>query len=85
MKKTTLFSLLTMMLLSFSGNVLAEDALVKTDLTDLQTGDVIVIAETVNSYAMNNTNGTSAAPDGVKVEFSEDGTQITSSVTDALK
>ena len=70
MKKTTLFSLLTALLLGSSA--WADEAWVKTDPSDLQTGDVVAIVETVNSLAMPNNNGTAGAPAGVSVTVSGD-------------
>ena len=78
MKKTTLFSLLTMLLLFVGSNVWAEETWVKTDPSELQTGDVVVIVELTNKLAMPNNNGASAAPVGITVSLNDDKTELSS-------
>ena len=52
---------------------------VLTDLADIQPADKVVITMTYGDtvYAMNNTNGTSYAPDGIIVSVSGDGSKLT--------
>ena len=53
---------------------------VKTDIGDLKTGDVVVIADLNSMRAMRNTEGTSDPPAAVTVTFNEGKTEITSTV-----
>ena len=85
MKKTTLFSLLTMLLLFVGSNVWAEETWVKTDPSDLQTGDVVVIVELTHSYALPNNNGTTGAPGGITVSLNDDKTEISSEPAQSLQ
>ena len=79
MKKTTSFSLLTMLfLLLFTGgssNVWAEDIWVKTDPTALQTGDVVAIADLTRGLVMPNDKGTASAPNAVAISFNAEKTE----------
>ena len=85
MKKTTLFSLLTMLLLFVGSNVWAEETWVKTDPSDLQTGDVVVIVELTHSFALPNNNGTTGAPGGITVSLNDDKTEISSEPAQSLQ
>ena len=85
MKKTTLFSLLTMLLLFVGSNVWAEETWVKTDPSELQTGDVVVIVELTNKLAMPNNNGTTGAPGGITVSLNDDKTEISSEPAQSLQ
>ena len=76
MKKTTSFFLLTMMLLFVGSNVWADESWVKTDPSDLKTGDVVAIADLTRSLVMPNNNGTSAAPKATPITFNDDQTQL---------
>ena len=84
MKKTTSFSLLTMLfLLLFTGgssNVWAEDIWVKTDPTALQTGDVVAIADLTRGLVMPNDKGTASAPNAVAISFNDEKTEISVTV-----
>lgn len=81
MKK--LYSLLIMMAL-FTLSAWAQ-SWVLTAASDLQTGDVVVIAETTAGHAMSNDKGASSAPSAVSIEFDTDKSEITSTVADNLK
>ena len=87
MKTTTSFSLLTMLLLLLfvggSSNVWAEDIWVKTDPTELQTGDVVAIADLTRQLVMPNDKGTALAPNAVAISFNDDKTEIAVTVEDA--
>ena len=76
MKKTTLFSLLTLLFLFVGSNVWADETWVKTDPSNLQSDDVVVIVELTNSYALPSNNGTASAPAGIAVTLNDDKTEL---------
>jgi len=76
MKKTTLFSLLTLLFLFIGSNVWADETWVKTDPSNLQSDDVVVIVELMNSYALPSNNGTASAPAGIAVTLNDDKTEL---------
>ena len=80
MKKTTLFSLLTMLFLFVGSNVWADEIWVKTAPTDLQTGDVVAIVDLTRQLVMPNNNGTSAPPTATVITFNDDMTEIEAEV-----
>lgn len=63
----------------------AEETWVKTEFSALTTGDIVVIAETTNSRAMSNNNGTSSAPAAIKITLNDDKSQITSEVASTIQ
>jgi len=85
MKKTTLFSLLTMLFLFVGSNVWADETWVKTDPSDLQSGDVVVIVELTHNLALPNNNGTAGAPAGVTVSLNDDKTELSSEPAQSLQ
>ena len=85
MKKTTFYSLLTMLFLLTGSNVWAEDSWVKTAPEELQTGDAVVIVELTNSYALPNNNGTAGAPSGVGVSLNSSKTELASDPASTLQ
>ncbi len=58
---------------------------VATPVSELATGDVVVIAETSALHAMGNTGGTSSAPSAVAITLNGDKTQITSTVDEDIQ
>lgn len=58
---------------------------VATEISELATGDVVVIADVTSDRAMSNGNGTSKAPVATSVTFNTDKTEITGDVVDDLK
>lgn len=81
--KKLLLSLLA--LLTLSAPSLLADSWVETPITDLATGDVIVIVDKTSACAMTNNNGANKAPSAVSVTLSDDKEAITSTVPDNLK
>lgn len=71
------FMLLVAMLLTGVG-VNAADKWVKTSITDLATGDIVVIVDQTSSCALSNDNGTSVAPKPIAVTLNNDKSEITS-------
>ena len=63
------------LLMFVAGNVGAETKWVKTDPADLEEGDVVVIYDMYDGYAMKNDGGTST-PGALKVTLSTDKTQL---------
>jgi len=57
----------------------------KTDISDLTTGDVVVIVDQTSVTALPNNNGTSSAPSATAVTLSDDKAEITGTVGDALQ
>lgn len=76
MRKSTLFSLLTMLLLFVGNNVWADETWVKTEPTDLQTGDVVAIVDLTKELVMPNNNGAGKAPVATAITFKSDKTEI---------
>ncbi len=58
---------------------------VATAPADLETGDVVVIADITSSTAMSNNNGTSSAPAATSITLSDDKTNITGDVAETLQ
>jgi len=58
---------------------------VATAPADLETGDVVVIADITSSTAMSNNNGTSSAPAATSITLSDDKTNITGDVDEKLQ
>ena len=86
MKKTTLFSLLTMLFLFIGSNVWADDSWVKTSPTQLQTGDVVVIADLTTGLAMSNSEkNTKGAPLAKPISINTAQTQIAETVAASLQ
>ena len=81
MKK--LLTFLTLLTLSI-GVTWAADRWVQTAPSDLVTGDVVVIAEAVNKFAMTNNNGTSNPPSAVSYSLN-DALEISSEVTTTMQ
>ena len=80
-KKLQFKSLLLLATMLFgASSAWAEDKWVKTDFADLETDDVVVIADAQSSFALPNDNGTSSAPSAVKITLSSDKTEITTAV-----
>ena len=80
MKKV--LSLLMMAMLAFGAWA---EAWVETAITQLATGDVVVIVDKTSSRAMYNDNGTSAAPTAVAVTLNNAKDEITSTVNATLR
>ena len=76
MRKTTLFSLLTMFFLFVGSNAWANETWVKTAPTDLQTGDVVAIVDLTRGLVMPNNNGASAAPTAAAITFNSEKTEL---------
>lgn len=68
--------LLVAMIVAGAGTVSAADKWVKTDPANLQTGDIVVIADQTSGKAMSNTGGTSSAPSAVTVDFNTDKSEL---------
>ena len=68
--KSVFLSLL--MIVVGMGYAFAEDKWVKTAPADLVTGDVVMIVDLNSDRAMSNDNGTSAAPDAIRVYYADD-------------
>lgn len=80
-KKLHFKSLLLLATMLFgASSAWAEDTWVKTDFADLETDDVVVIADAQSSFALPNDNGTSSAPSAVEITLSSDKTEITTAV-----
>lgn len=78
MKK--IFSFLLLGLLLSIGNAWA-DSWVKTNPSDLQSNDVVVIVDLTQNKAMSNDKGTANPPSSVGVTLNQEETEITSTVT----
>ena len=68
--------LLVAMIVAGAGTVSAADKWVKTAPANLQTGDIVVIADQTSGKAMSNTGGTSSAPSAVTVDFNTDKSEL---------
>ena len=84
MKKTTFYSLLTMLLFCVS-NAWADASWVKTAPEDLQTGDVVAFVELTNSYVLTNNSGTASAPSAATISLNDDKSEILGQVSDQWK
>ena len=84
MKKTTFYSLLTMLLFCVS-NAWADASWVKTAPEDLQTGDVVAFVELTNSYVLTNNSGTGCAPAAATISLNDDKSEILGQVSDQWK
>ena len=84
MKKTTFYSLLTMLLFCVS-NAWADASWVKTAPEDLQTGDVVAFVELTNSYVLTNNSGTASAPAAATISLNDDKSEILGQVSDQWK
>lgn len=84
MKKTTFYSLLTMLLFCVS-NAWADASWVKTAPEDLQTGDVVAFVELTNSYVLTNNSGTGSAPAAATISLNDDKSEILGQVSDQWK
>ena len=84
MKKTTFYSLLTMLLFCVS-NAWADVSWVKTAPEDLQTGDVVAFVELTNSYVLTNNSGTGSAPAAATISLNDDKSEILGQVSDQWK
>ncbi|MBP3842461.1 MAG: hypothetical protein J6E29_02320 [Prevotella sp.] len=79
--KYSLLNLLVML----CGNVFAQSSWVQTAPEDLQTGDIVVIADLTSGKAMSNDNGTSSAPAATTITFNNDKSQLSGDVADNLQ
>ncbi len=84
MKKTTFFSLLTMLLFCAS-NAWADASWVKTAPEDLQSGDVVAFVELNNAYVLTNNNGTGSAPTAMIISLNADQSEILGEVSEQWK
>ena len=84
MKKTTFYSLLTMLLFCVS-NAWADASWVKTAPEDLQSGDVVAFVELTNSYVLTNNSGTGSAPAAATISLNDDKSEILGQVSDQWK
>ncbi len=84
MKKTTFYSLFTMLLFCVS-NAWADASWVKTAPEDLQTGDVVAFVELTNSYVLTNNSGTASAPSAATISLNDDKSEILGQVSDQWK
>jgi len=84
MKKTTFYSLLTMLFFCVS-NAWADASWVKTAPEDLQTGDVVAFVELTNSYVLTNNSGTASAPAAATISLNDDKSEILGQVSDQWK
>ena len=86
MKKTTLFYLLSMLFLLTGSTAWAEDSWVKTAPAQLQTGDVVVIADLTNSLAMSNSEKNSkGGPLAKAISINEAKTEIAETVSESIQ
>jgi hypothetical protein len=67
------------------GNLFAQSSWVQTAPEDLQTGDIVVIADLTSGTAMSNDNGTSSAPAATAITFNNDKSQLSGDVADNLQ
>ena len=74
-----------MALLCAVANVAWGETWIKTDISQLQGNDIIVIVDVTSKLAMPNNNGTSAAPTATEVTLSEDKSKITSTIDGTLQ
>ena len=81
----SLLSILAMLGGLWGNGAWAADKWVKTDVSDLKTGDVVVIVDQTSSTAMSNDNGTSAAPSATEVTLSDDFSEISGDAADNLQ
>ena len=63
----------------------ADDTWVKTDPSDLATGDVVAIVDLTTGKAMSNNGGADSAPTAMAVTLSSDKSEITSAVAETLQ
>ena len=84
MKKTTFYSLLTMLFFCVS-NAWADASWVKTAPEDLQSGDVVAFVELTNSYVLTNNSGTGSAPAAATISLNDDKSEILGQVSDQWK
>ncbi len=83
MKQTSLFKqffLLILLLVGSTTGALADDIWVKTNFSDLETGDIVVIVDQTTARAMSNDKGTSNAPTAIAVTLNNDKSEITGTV-----
>ena len=88
MKQTSLFKQFFLLVLLLVGSVTgawADDIWVKTNFSDLKTGDIVVIVDQTTARAMSNDKGTSNAPTAIAVTLNNDKSEITSTVADNIQ
>ncbi len=85
MRNFTLKTLFLSVLLCVSSWAGAETKWVKTDITNLESNDVIVIVDQTSSRALSNNNGASNAPAATEVTLNGDKSEITSAVGNTLQ
>ena len=88
MKQTSLFKqffLLVLLLVGSTTGALADDIWVKTNFSDLETDDIVVIVDQTTATAMSNDQGTSNAPTAIAVTLNDDKSEITSNVADNIQ
>lgn len=88
MKRKFLFQCLTLLcaLLLGTGSVYADDVKwVKRDISKIQNGDIIVIADLNAGVAMTNNPASDKSPDAPAIELNEDKDRITGEVADTVK
>ena len=83
--KKNLRYFMTLLLMMVASVGWAQDSWVKTALTDLATGDIVVIVDQTTSMAMANNGGTSSAPTATTVELTSDKNGISSEVAATLQ
>ena len=81
----SLMSILAMFAGLWGNGAWAAEKWVKTDASELQSGDVVVIVDQTTSTAMPNDNGTGAAPAVTAVTLSSDQSELSGSVADKLQ
>ncbi len=88
MKQKSLFKqffLLVLLLVGSATGAWADDIWVKTNFSDLKTGDIVVIVDQTTARAMSNDKGTSNAPTAIAVTLNNDKSEITSTVADNIQ
>ncbi len=88
MKQTSLFKQFFLLVLLLVGSVTgawADDIWVKTNFSDLKTGDIVVIVDQTTATAMSNNNGTSNPPTATAVSLNDDKSEITGTVADNIQ
>ena len=85
MKKTLRFAMVALMAMFVGNTVSAGTKWVKTDASELKTGDVVVIVDQTSSKAMPNNKGTSSAPNATAITLNGDKSEIAETVAENLQ
>ena len=85
MKKTLRFAMVALMAMFVGNTVSAGTKWVKTDASELKTGDVVVIVDQTSSKAMPNDKGTSSAPNATAITLNGDKSEIAETVAENLQ